>query len=281
MEQLYLNYNGTLIQQDQPVIRSSNRSFRYGDGVFETIRVINGKPQLLEKHFQRLLEGCKILNYELSSDQQQLHHFVAQVKTLIEKNLSCNNSRIRFSIFRNDGGFYTPNSNAISFLIEINPLLENEYTLNTKGLLVDIYPDIKKAKSLLSKLKSSNALLYVLASNYALQHKWDDSIIVNDKGNIVEATNSNIFAVKNGVLYTPPIDEGCVDGVMRSHIIKVAFESKIAVYEIPLAMNVLLNADELFLTNAINGIKWIGAYKVKRYFNNTSKLLIERLNQDL
>ena len=118
-----------------------------------------------------------------------------------------------------------------------------------------------------------------MAGIFKNQKQLDDCILLNDQSHIIESINSNIFAVKNGVLYTPPIIDGCVDGVMRKKIIEIAQANRIAVYEISVMQNVLLGADELFLTNAIHGIRWVVAYKQKRYFNNTSKRLIEKLNE--
>jgi branched-chain amino acid aminotransferase len=118
-----------------------------------------------------------------------------------------------------------------------------------------------------------------MAGIFKMQHGLDECILVNDKGAITEAISSNIFAVKNGVLYTSPISDGCIDGVMRKKIIEIAEANRIAVYELSIMQNVLLGADELFLTNAINGIRWVVAYKQKRYFNNTAKKLLEKLNE--
>jgi branched-chain amino acid aminotransferase len=122
-------------------------------------------------------------------------------------------------------------------------------------------------------------MVYVVAGIYKNERALDDCILVNDKGSITEAISSNIFAVKNGVLYTSPVADGCVDGVMRKKIIEIAETSRIAVYELSIMQSVLLGADELFLTNAVNGIRWVVAYKQKRYFNNTSKKFTEKLNE--
>jgi branched-chain amino acid aminotransferase len=130
-------------------------------------------------------------------------------------------------------------------------------------------------------IKSNNALLYILAGVHRMQNNLDECIILNQNFSITEAISYNIFAVKNRVLYTPPLDEGCLDGIMRQHIIEISKQNRIAVYEVPLAMNVLLNSDEIFLTNVINGIRWVGAYKAKRYFNTIACLLNEKLNESL
>jgi branched-chain amino acid aminotransferase len=146
---------------------------------------------------------------------------------------------------------------------------------------VELYQDIRKPINKLSTLKTANSELYVLASLHAKAMNVDDAILINQNGNVIEATGSNLFAVKNGVLYTSPVSEGCVSGVMRSVIMEVAQANRIAVYEVPLPMSILLNSDEIFLTNAVKGITWVAAYRQKRYFSQTARKLNELLNKSV
>lgn len=274
----YINHNGTIISDTTPVLSSSNRAFRFGDALFETIRLINQKPQLLKSHYERLIKGMRLL--KMNIPEYLTEDFLrSAIIELAKKSNLIGDSRVRFTVYRADGGYYSPDSNDIAFLMEIIPLETNGYALNFKGLTIDIYSEIKKTPSFLSSIKSANSLLYVMAGIYKTEKALDDCIIMNDKMNIIESIDSNIFAVKNGVLYTPPVSEGCVEGVMRKKIIELAQINKIAVYEIPIMQNVLLASDELFLTNTISGTKWIVAYKQKRYFNNTAKKFNELLNK--
>lgn len=200
---------------------------------------------------------------------------------MVVANGSVSDARIRLSIFRNDGGWYMPETNSVSYTIELTKLEEQNYQLNAKGLLIDVYTAFKKSTNALSSLKSANGLLYVLAGIHRKELKLDECLILNEQGQIIEAISSNLFAVKNGVLYTPPVSDGCINGVMRNKIIEIAQENRIAVYEIAVMQSVLLAADELFLTNAVHGIRWVVAYKQKRYFNSTAKKLVEKLNEQL
>lgn len=274
----YINHNGTIVSNLNPVLNSSNRAFRFGDAIFETIRLINQKPQLLKSHYNRLLKGMGLLKMNIP-DYMSEDFLRNTIIELAKKNNITADSRVRFTVYRADGGYYSPETNDINFLAEIFELDTNGYTLNFKGITIDLYGEIKKTPSFISSIKSSNSLLYVMAGIYKNEKALDDCIIMNNKMNIIESIDSNIFAVKNGVLYTPTIAEGCVEGVMRKRIIELAQENRIAVYEIPIMQNVLLASDELFLTNAINGVKWIVAYKQKRYFNNTAKKFIDLLNK--
>jgi branched-subunit amino acid aminotransferase/4-amino-4-deoxychorismate lyase len=279
MEQ-YLNLNGVYLNSELPLVASANRSFRFGDSLFESIRIANGKPQFMKEHFQRLKLAINTLKYE-APDFYSKEFFENAITQLAVKNGIDQNGRVRITVFRNGGTMYEPENNDCSYLIEAQAIDTNGYELNFKGITVDLFPDLKKQANPISNIKTGNSLIYVLAGVYKQQKQLDDVILLNDNSHIIESTNANIFAVKNGVLYTPPINEGCVDGVMRKKIIELAGANRIAVYEISLLQNVLLSADELFLTNAIFGIKWIVAYKQKRYFNNTAKKMTEKLNEHI
>jgi branched-chain amino acid aminotransferase len=277
MEQ-YINHNGVILASASTAVMLSNRSFRYGDGLFESIRIANHRPQFLKEHIQRLLMGMKVLKMQPHAQLNE-QFMEAAILELAHKNSIGAGGRVRLTIYRKDGGLYAPDTNEISYFIETGQLDEPNYMLNPKGFTIDLYSEFKKQQHILSNIKSANSLLYVMASINKKQLGLDECLLLNDKHYIIEGISSNIFAVKNGVLYTPPIIDGCVDGVMRKKIIEIAQANRIAVYEISIMQNVLLGADELFLTNAVNGIRWIVAYKQKRYFNNTSKKLTEKLNE--
>jgi branched-subunit amino acid aminotransferase/4-amino-4-deoxychorismate lyase len=276
--QIYLSHNGNFILADTPVVSANNRSFRYGDALFETIRITNYNPQFLKEHLMRLYAGMDVLKMEMNPllNATYLEHAILE---LAQKNNITSDGRVRLTVYRNEGGLYAPSDNKVSFLIEVYSLDEIGYTLNTKGYTVDLFTEFKKAQNALSSIKSANSAIYVMAGIHKVQQQLDECLLLNDKHHIIEGISSNIFAVKNGVLYTPPVADGCVNGVMRKKIIEIAQENKIAVYEISVMQNVLLGADELFLTNTINGIRWAVAYKQKRYFNDTSKKLTEKLNE--
>lgn len=276
----FINYNGTLFPVDQPLLKLSNRSFRYGDGLFETIRLAGGHVQLLDAHVARMKQAASLVKFQLPEEFSE-DWLRRQILELVVANGSVSDARIRLSIFRNDGGWYMPETNSVSYTIELTKLEEQNYQLNAKGLLIDVYTAFKKSTNALSSLKSANGLLYVLAGIHRKELKLDECLILNEQGQIIEAISSNLFAVKNGVLYTPPVSDGCINGVMRNKIIEIAQENRIAVYEIAVMQSVLLAADELFLTNAVHGIRWVVAYKQKRYFNSTAKKLVEKLNEQL
>ena len=276
--QQFINHNGTHFPADQALFAISNRAFCYGDALFETIRITNNNLQFLNDHIQRLFNGMNILKMQPNA-LFNVPFFELAILELAKKNGITSDGRIKLTVYRNTGGYYAPEDNTVSYLIEVSALETNGYVLNAKGYSVDLFTEFKKSQNALSSIKSANSAIYVMAGIYKKLNFLDECMLLNDKGIITEAISSNIFAVKNGVLYTSPIADGCVDGVMRKRIIEIAQANRIAVYEISILQNVILGADELFLTNAINGIHWVEVYKQKRYSNKISKILLEKLNE--
>lgn len=277
MTQLFVNSNGTILPNDGPSIHAGNRGHLYGDGVFETIRVMHGKPLNMENHIKRLIEGAKALKIRPSVFFNE-EFFTEKIGELLQKSSLNEGARCRISLDRMSGGNYTPSSNEATYFIEVYPLENNHFELNSKGLEVDLYTDLKKNKTSLSNYKTKNALLYVLAGINAQERKLDDVLIGNDKGAILESSSSNLFVVSNGVLYTPGLDEGCLAGTMRMQIINLAVKHGIKVYECTIFPQNIIAADEIFLTNAIKGVTWVSGYRTKRYFNSTARKLVAFLN---
>jgi branched-chain amino acid aminotransferase len=274
----YCIYNGHVISLYEPAISFTNRAFRYGDSLFESIRFTNGKIMFLADHVKRIKLSMTTLRMNVpaeftSSNIEQL------IMHLLEQNSIKQDARIRLTVFRNEGGFYTPDTNDISFLIESEKLEETGYTLNQKGLWVDVYAEIKKQVNKISNIKTGSALLYVMAGITKTSLKLDDCLLVNDNGNIIESISSNIFVVKNGTLYTSPITDGCIDGVMRKQVLDIAAQNKILAFEQPLTVHTLTNGNEVFLTNAIKGIQWVGQFKNKFYTNQKSVFFTDKLNE--
>lgn len=276
--QLYINFNGFLYREDEKVFTVNNRAFKYGDALFETIRVIDGKPCFLEDHFVRLKKGMQVL--KMHSANISFKDLKDQMIRLIQKNHIKKGGKIRLTVFRTADGLYTPDENeGKSYVIEAIPLNSNNYKLNEKGSCVDIYNELKIRRDVLSHIKTTNKIPNVLTGIYKRENKLDDCIVLNDQDRIVEAISSNIFLYKNNNLYTPSLDEGCMDGIMRRQVLRIAKEMNINVFEGMVNGSMLLQADELFLTNAIKGIEWVVAYKEKRYFNKATKEILEQLNK--
>ncbi len=273
----YCILNGHLISIYEPGVAFNNRAFRYGDSLFESIRLCNNKLMFLKDHIARLKLGMTVLRMNLPAEfsSENIQELIIQ---LLKHNTHAPNARIRLTVFRNEGGYYTPETNDISFLIESEEL-PTIYELNQKGLWTDIYADIKKPINKLSGIKSGNGLLYVMAGLARQSMKLDECFLINENGSICESISSNIFVVKNGTIYTAPLTEGCVAGVMRKQIMSIATQSRILTFESPLTVNTLMNGDEVFLTNCIRGIQWVGQFKQQFYTNKMAQLFTDKLNQ--
>lgn len=275
---LYVNNNGEILSADGPTIKAGNRSHLYGDGVFESIRIISGRPINLENHVKRMLEGASKIKMRPPS-YFDLAFFETKILELLEKSGISEGGKCRLSLDRCTGGTYAPESNEVSFFIEVYPLDTNSFKLNARGSEVDLYMDLKKERTPISNYKTKNGLIYVLAAISAKEKNLDDHLISNYSGGILESTNANLFVVSNGVLYTPGLEEGCLAGTMRMQVINLAIKNGIKVYECNILPQNLLVADEIFLTNAIQGVVWVSGYRTKRYFSNTARRIVELLNE--
>jgi branched-chain amino acid aminotransferase len=274
---LYLNNNGTVLANEGAAIEATNRSYLYGDGVFESIRVFNGKAINVENHILRLLAGAKAIKMRPAT-YLTVDFFQEKINELIQLSDIKEGGKCRISLDRVSGGAYRPESNEVNFFIDIYPYDCNNFELNSKGIEVDQFMDIKKHINPISNFKTKSGLIYVLAAIHASEKNLDDMLILNEKNGIIESSSCNLFIVSNGVLYTPGLDEGCLAGTMRMQVINLALANGIKVYESSIVPQNLLAADEIFFTNAIRGINWVSGYRTKRYFNNVSRKLVAILN---
>jgi branched-chain amino acid aminotransferase len=275
----YVFYRGEYVLRNQAVIQVDDRAHRFADGFFESIRIINGKAQFLENHFARVdatIKALKIQPSDFSFDLLTQH-----IEGLVQRNEIFEGGRMRITFFRKAKGFYLPKGNDLDYFIEVEALPINLFELNETGKIIDIYTEVKKDPNKYAGFKTLNAQLYVMASIFAEEKNWDDALIQNTKQAIIESTNSNLFLVSNGVLYTPALTDGCIGGTMRMQIINLAVQSKLKVYECTMTPQTLLSADEVFLTNAIKGIEWVASYRSKPYQNGFSSKLLDLLNSSI
>jgi len=271
-------FNDKFYKNTEIPINHQNRAFRYGDGLFETIRIINGVPVFVKNHIQRIVEGLKIL--EIKAPEVLFNEGLeSRLAELAKKNGVTKGGVARLTVWRDSNGKFMPENDSSSFLLEVEPYPENIFSLNKSGLSVSIYQDMKKQMNKLTKFKHLNSQMSVLAAVYARNNELDDCLLINDEGMIIESTNSNIFIVRNGTLYTPPLTDGCVGGTMRMHLINAALELNLGTYESSLNQQHLLMADEVLLTNAIRGVQWVNSYKHKRYFSKLAETLVDKINE--
>jgi len=259
----YICVSGKVMQGDEPALLVANRGYRYGDGLFETMKLYKGKILLQHFHFERLFAGLRLLKYSIpyffSEDK-----LVKDILNLCRKNDCEQLARIRLSVSRGSGGLYEEEQNP-SYVIECRPLDESANRLNENGLLIDIFPDARKSCDKFSNLKSASFQPYAMAAVYAKENQLNDCLVLNTSGNIADSTIANLFLIKNNVFMTPALTEGCIDGVMRKYLVAELLKAGQEVRETVIAPASLLDADEIFLTNAIKGIRWVRQFEERTY----------------
>lgn len=274
---LYINFNGEIVPADSRLLTTANRSYRYGDGLFESMRMMKGKLKFADLHADRLQRGMKALKIDGYS-QTDAWFLKTKAEELATRN-KAKHARLRLTVYRDADGLYTPSQNKMGYSFELQPMDEPRYFLNEKGLIMDVFTELPKPSNYLSGIKTCNSLIYVMAGIYKEQNRLDDVFLLNQNGYLCEASSSNIFIWYNNHLYTPALSEGCVEGVMRQVIINVAKANNIGVTEAQINPEILYEADEVFLTNAARGIQSVMGFGVKRYFNRLSKGLLDELNK--
>lgn len=252
----YFNYNGKIFKEGSPIIGADNRGLRYGDGLFETMKIKNGQLVFEDEHFARLWKGLRVLQFEIPK------HFTVdslrlEIITLAKKNGHEVAARIRLNIIRGDGGLYDAKNHGPHYIIQTWKLPDENGQWNGNGLVLGIYEEVKKGCDILSNIKHNNYLPYVMAALHAKSEKWNDAIVLNSNGRICDTTIANVFMVKDRTIYTPSLNEGCVAGVMRKIFIKKMTELGWQLVEKELPVDDLLNADEVFLTNSIYNLRWV------------------------
>ena len=272
-----INFNGAL--QDSDFHMSfTNRSFLYGDGVFETLKIANNKILFWEDHYFRLMASLRIVRMDIPMSFT-MEYIEEQILVLVRAMNIHESARVRFTAYRNSEGFYLPNNNSISFVIQASKLDNLKYNYSPIQFEVDLYKDFIVPKQLLSTLKTTNKITNVTASIFAKENQLDTTLLLNENKNVIEAANGNLFMVTENKLITPPISEGCLNGIMRKQIIAIAKKmDSVTVLESPISPFDLQKADELFITNCIIGIQPITKYRKKEFEVRVARQLIEKLN---
>lgn len=275
-----INFNGAL--QDSDLHMSfANRSFLYGDGVFETLKVANNNILFWEDHYFRLMATMRIVRMDIPMSFT-MEYLEDQILSLIGILNIQDSARVRLTVFRNSGGLYLPEDNSISFVIQASKLDNLKYNCTSSRFEVDLYKDFIVPKQLLSTLKTTNKIINVTASIFAEENQLDTTLLLNENKNVIEAANGNLFMITENKLITPPISEGCLNGIMRKQIIALARQiPSITVSESPISPFDLQKADELFITNCIIGIQPITKYRKKEFEVRIAHQLTEMLNRSL
>ncbi len=256
MATLYTNINGKLVEKADATLPAENRAFRYGYGLFETMLVKEGIINLEELHWQRLFEGLKTLG--INTPKLFTPAFLKEeVQRTVKKNHLEKLARVRLQVYGGEGGLYDTQDQKPGYIIECFPIESTLLDLNEQGLVMGIATGLSKSIDSIANLKTSNALIYAMAAQWAKANKWNDALVVNTTGNVIESTIANIFWVKDRIIHTLPLSEGCIAGVMRAHLLEQLPAKGYVVEEKPLTVTELERADGVFLTNAMRRMKWV------------------------
>lgn len=262
-----VNYNGELLADEKAKLSINNRGFKYGDALFETIKATRTKVIFWEDHYFRLMASMRMLRMKIP-----MSFTLESLEQEILKTINCQNKadfyRVRLTVYRKDGGFYTPATNEVDFLIEIT-----EHTYQTKTTYsVDVYKDFYNYSGLLSTVKTTNRMLNTLASIFAHENELDNCVLINENKGVVEVTNGNIFIVLGNTVKTPALTEGCIKGIVRKKVIEIiAKNPEYSIEETTISPFEIQKADEVFVTNAIMGIQPVTNYKKKTFGTSFSE----------
>ncbi|MCG1036435.1 aminotransferase class IV [Polaribacter sargassicola] len=268
-----INFNGELLYSENVKLSIENRAFKYGDAIFETIKVLNNKVVFLEDHYFRLMASMRMLRMKIPLEFT-LEFLEKEILKTIKLKEKGNIFRVRLNVFRKDGGLYNPTSNKIDFTIEAKeyvPQISKTYSL-------DVFKDFYNYSGLLSTIKTNNKMLNTLASIYASENDLDNCILLNERKRVVEVTNGNIFIVKGNVIKTPALTEGCIKGITRKKVIEIITKNKdFTLEETSISPFEIQKADEVFITNAIVGIQPVTSYKKKSFTTDLGLKLANNL----
>lgn len=273
------NIDGNLIADNEASISVSNRGYAYGDAVFETLRVVNSKIMFWEDHYFRLMASMRIMRMEIPASFSP-EFLEEEIQVLLANNeLTDSPARVRFSVYRKQGGYYSPTTNEIGYVIATEALEDPFYLLNEQDYEVELFKDHFVNSGLLSTLKTNNRAINVLGSIYARENDYQNCLLLNEQKSVLEALNGNVFLVKGDQIKTPPLSDGCLKGILRGKLIDII--KKLPDYKLSeesISPFELQKADEMFITNVIVGIQPVTKYRKKEYSNEVSKKLLSRLN---
>ena len=268
-----INFNGELQHPDTIKLTSENRAFKYGDAIFETVKVIRQKVIFWEDHYFRLMSSMRMLRMKIPMEFT-LEFLEKEILKTVAVQDAAASYRVRLNIYRKDGGLYTPKTNKIDYSIHVN---ENLHQIKDSYSL-DVFKDFYNYSGLLSTIKTNNRMLNTLASIFAQENDLDNCILLNEKKGVVEVTNGNIFIVKGTVVKTPALDQGCIKGIIRSKVIDIILKNKeFTIEETSISPFELQKADEVFITNAIVGIQPVSSYKKKKFTSKVGQKIANNL----
>ena len=272
-----INQNGSLTAEKDFTLSFDNRAFKYGDGIFDTLKFEDGVICYLEDHYFRLMSSMRMLRMRIPMDFT-LEYYEKQIRTTLEANNLDHQGRVRVNVYREDGGLYTPVSNEINFIIQVSELPE----FTPQIIEIELFKDFPIASGLLSTIKTNNRMVNVLGSIFAKENNYQNCILINEKKELVEGLNSNIFLIKGNEVLTPSLDSGCINGIIRKRLIQLLKKTdKFELKELSISPFDLLKADEVFFTNSIREIQSVDQYRKKKYKSDHTEVIKQLFDSEI
>lgn len=273
---IFFTYNGKFYKENEPVITPDSRALKYGDGLFETIKLDRRKLLLKQYHFERLFNGMQVLGFDTPPDYTA-DFFEKEIIALADKNTQYDTAvRARLTVFRGNESLTKSGNDFPNYIIQTWNI-PGTTELNINGFSIDVCPGLKKSFDILSNIKTNNFLTYLTAARFAKMNKLDDCILLNSVDKVCETSIANIFIIKNKNIYTPPLTDGCIAGVMRRWILETSKNSGNSIIERSLCIEDLKEADEIFLTNSIYPIRWVKQFRDVSYNNTQIQFIYNEL----
>lgn len=254
--------NGSWMRDSEAVIPVENRGMMYGDGLFETMVSTDGQVKLLDLHLKRLVRGLEYLSIDLKTSTEEWGAFFEEG---INKNSHLGTQLLlRLQCWRNGGRGYTSKTSEGSWFLSFRTLSKEcnqpSYRLMNSSLSLPV-KSVQKGT-----LKSSNALLYVLAATEARNKNYDDALLCNTNGYVGECTSANIFWIKERIIHTPSIKSGILNGTRREALLNaLQSQSYFRVQEGTYDIHSLYEADMVFSTSTIKGIQFIDSLDTTQF----------------
>lgn len=270
-------HNGNLVPAGDAFLCADSRALRYGDGFFDTFRAHHGRPFLWNMHMQRIRGTARFLHLRLSPDFSE-ERMAQMVETLCQAN-GTEYARMRLQVWRGGGGLYRPEGDDVEWMMQCTPLPSPDFRLNDKGLTVGLFKGCHVPPAPVGSHKTLNALPYVLAAIHARDQGWDEALLTDTGGHIVEASGSNLFLLKGRELLTADLSLGGLPGIMRSQLMAMAGALGYQVSVGRISGREMDWADECLLTNAVHGMRWVLAYGRKRYLHRGADELMREWNR--
>lgn len=263
---MYISLNGKLIKNDELLISPKGEGFNYGYGLFETLKIVDGNICFMEEHFNRLKKSCAELNlkfeYDLCIIQEYANNLVS----------SCGMSSGSIKIL------YAKDKDKYNLLMTTN---ENKYTLEKykKGFSICIASSKRNPYSKLTYIKSNNYLENILEKTIANKKGYDETVFLNTNDNISEGSYTNVFFIKDNIIYTPSISCGILPGIMRDKVIDLINKLSIKIEIGKFKIDDMFKADEIFITNSLMEIMPVWKLENKK-FNLTNNIITKLLMKE-